>query len=438
MAIEKTNKKVPIKRTRKSSVDGKITVKRSRTSGGTHVVDLSSEPEQIVVPAIQVMASVPPRHSSASPLRLYKKIALTFIIFAVLTLAIISYFAMVKLEIDITPKVSPVAAAAEFSVYDRPDNFELPVGSIFGLVRSMDTEISSSHNASSSEVTGAEVSGSVTIYNKYTKDQPLVATTRLLTATNQLLRLKNTVLVPAGGSVVAEVYGETVDPSFALADARLTIPGLWAGLQDKIYAEAKANEVSYKEIKKYVIAQKDFDAAIAEGKKALLEKAEQDIAASYPAFDQRLLNLDNQSITFSFDAKAGDEVEKFNMSMSAKVVVVAFSKSAVGELDQTALASALKDKQSIIESTQDDSSFELISADEEDNIAEVKLKVAAEATTTVAGSIVDPNKLIGLNRAQISTYLDELGTIESYELTFTPSFFEIAPQLPERITVRIK
>ncbi len=438
MVTAKTNKKVSIKRTRKSSVDGAIPVKRSRSVNGAHIVDLSSEPEQIAVPAIQVITSVPPRHSSASPLRLYKKIALTFIVFAVLTLAIISYFAMVKLEIDITPKVSSVAAAAEFSVYDRPENFELPAASIFGLVRSMDSELISSHKASASSVTGAEVSGTVTIVNKYIKDQPLVATTRLLTATNQLLRLKNTVVVPAGGSVVAEVYGETADPSFALADARLTIPGLWAGLQDKIYAEAKANEVAYKEIKKYIIAQKDFDAAIAEGKKALLEKAKNDIEKTYPAFDERLLSLDNQSITFSFDAKAGDEKENFSMSMSAKVVVVAFSKSVVAQLDQTALASALEDTQSIIESSQDDSSFELVSADTEDNIAQIKLNVVAEATTTAAADIVDPNKLIGLNRAQIASYLDEIDTIESYDLKFTPSFFEIAPQLPERITVRVK
>lgn len=438
MATAKTNKKVPIKRTRKISQDGVIPIKRSRSSNGAHVVDLSSGPEEIAVPAIQVIASAPARQSSRSPLRLYKKIALTFVIFAVLTLAIISYFAMVKLEIDITPKVSSVAAAAEFSVYDRPDNFELPAGSIFGLVRSMDIEQTSSHTSSASSVTGAEVSGTVTIYNKYVKDQPLVATTRLLTATNQLLRLKDTVTVPAGGSVVVEVYGETADPSFALADARLTIPGLWAGLQDKIYAEAKANEVAYKEIKKFSVAQSDLDAAVVAGKKALLEKAKQDIDETYPAYDEKILNLDNQSISFSFDAKAGDEKENFSMTMSAKVTVVAFSKSAVGELDQTALASALKDKQSIIESSQDDSSFELVSADTEDNVAQIKLNVAAEATTATPSDIVDVNKLIGLNRAQISSYLDELGTIESYELTFSPSFFEIAPQLPERITVRVK
>ena len=439
MATEKTNKKTPIRRTRKSSSNGVIKVKRSTSVKTAHVVDLSGSPEAISVPIIQAMpAEHRPRTSNRSPLRLYKKIALTFIIFAILTLGIIAYFAFVRLEIDVTPKVMPVAANAEFSVYDRPQNTTLPADSIFGLVREMDVEQSSTHTTVNSTVAGAEVSGTVTIYNKYIKDQPLVATTRLLSSTNQLLRLKNAVVVPAGASVVAQVYGDTADPSFTLADSHLTIPGLWAGLQDKIYAEAKANEVAYKEIKKYTITQSDFDTAISDGKKALLDKAKKDIETSYPNYNEKLFKLDDQSVAFSFDSKVGDQKQNFTMSMSGKVMVVAFQQDSVGQLDQTALASALKDKQSIIDSPQNNSSYELVSADAQKNIADVKLNVAASASTTNPLDIIDANKLVGLNEDQIESYLASLGTIESFKLKFTPSFFKIAPQLPERITVLVK
>ncbi len=431
------DKKVPVRRSRRVSADGPIAVKRRRNSQTGHILDLSSE--EVKITAAPIIHAAPSYDSAErSPLRLYKKIAVTFIIFAILTLAVVSYFAMVRLDINLTPRVTPIAAAANFTVYDRPETYELPSGSVLGIVREMDIEYNGSYKATSESVTGAQVSGTVTIVNKYSKDQPLIATTRLLSSTNQLLRLTNAVVVPAGGSVEAQVYGETADPTFTLSDSRLTIPGLWAGLQDKIYAEAKVGEVSYKETKKYAITQTDLDQAISEGKKALLAESSTDIQDVYSAYDEKMYKLNDESITFSFDAKAGDEKENFNMKMSGKVVVVAFKKASIGQLDQTALDSAVEGKQEIVENTQASSSFELVSADINQNIAELKLNVAAQAATTTASDIVDRQKLVGLTRSQVESYLDSLGTIESYELKFKPSFFEIAPQLVDRITVNVK
>ncbi len=434
---ETKDKKVPVRRSRRVSADGPISVKRARSTSTPHILDLSSE--EVKISAAPIIHAAPSYDSAErSPLRLYKKIAVTFIVFAVLTLAVVSYFAMVRLDINVTPRVTPIAAAANFTVYDRPETYELPAGSILGIVREMDVEYNGNYKATSETVTGAQVSGTVTIVNNYSKDQPLIATTRLLSSTNQLLRLSNAVVVPAGGSVQADVYGETADPSFTLSDSRLTIPGLWAGLQDKIYAEAKVGEVSYKEVKKYAITQADLDQAISEGKKALLDESTNDIQDVYAAYDQKMYKLNEDSIAFSFDAKAGDEKENFTMKMSGKVTVVAFKKASIGQLDKTALDSVTENKQTVLESAPASSSFELVSADINQNIAEVKLNVAAQAATTTADDIVDRQKLVGLTRSQIETYLDSLGTIEKYELIFKPSFFKIAPQLVDRISVSVK
>lgn len=299
----------------------------------------------------------------------------------------------------------------------------------------MDVENTASYQSTGVQAIGAEVSGTVTIFNKYIKDQPLVATTRLLTDTKQLLRLKSSVVVPAGGSVNTEVYGDTSDPSFTLADSHLTIPGLWAGLQDKIYGEAKAGAVSYKEKKKITVTQADLDRAVADSKQALTDQAAKDITNVYAAYDQKLFKLDDQSVTFSFDAKVGDEKPQVTIKMSGKVTVVAFKRQSVADLDKTALESNLVNGQSLVDATSSNANFKLVSSNTVQNIAEVELDVSGQAVTKTGADLIDRQKLVGLKKDQIDSYLKSLPGIESYTLHFTPSFLHIAPQLVDRITI---
>jgi len=434
-------KKVPIRRPRRST-KASVAVKRNLSEETIHVVNLKKPlaSERVIErPTFDIRQKDEPmpeiKHWS---FKLYRKIAIPFILVAIVILAVVAYFAMVKLEVVVTPKVMPIKASSSFSVYDRPDNFNLPASSVLGIVREMETDYSGSYQTTGGEVTGAEVSGRVVIVNNYVKDQPLVATTRLLTASNQLLRLRDTVVVPAGGSVEANVYGESADPSFTLADSRLTIPGLWAGLQDKIYAEARAGAVTYKEIRKNIVTQADLDRAVAGAKQALLEKATADIESVYSAYDEKLYELDDKSTAFSFNAKVGEEKSEIGITMNSKIIVVAFKKSSLVNLNQTTLESGLKDGQALVEDSASKPSFKVTSADTVNNIAEVELLVDGSSTAKSNNDLIDRQKLIGLNRKQIESYLSGLENIASYELHFTPSFLEIAPQLVDRITVTVK
>ncbi len=439
-------KKITVRKPRKRATEGAIKISRKRPASD-HVVDLktSSTVAGAIMPErtgyelpLDREVEVPVTTAPRWPFSIYKKIAVSFIVVVLLGLAAVSYFALVKLEVVIKPRVEAVTAAAPFTIYDRPDTYTLPAGAILGLVREMELEYTASYPASGEEVIGAEVSGTITLTNTYSKDQPLVATTRLLTPSNQLLRLRSTVVVPAGGSVQAEVYGEAIDPSFTLADTRLTIPGLWAGLQDKIYGEAKAGDVLYKEQKKLNITQADIDRAIEEAKQALIDKAAKEISDTYSAYDQRLYQVDNQSISFEVDGKVGEEKPQVTIKMAGKVAVVAFKNETITNLDETALASVLGENQSLVDSSETATSFKLISADVVQNIAEVELEAGAQAIAAPNTEVVERKKLVGLKKLQIESYLDSLPSVESYELKFSPAFLKVAPQLVDRITVKVQ
>lgn len=79
--------------------------------------------------------------------------------------------------------------------------------------------------------------GNVTLSNRYTKAQPLIAGTRLQSPDGQIFRTQQRVDVPVGGSVTTEVVADVVGEKGALPKGTAFIlPALWAGLQDKINA----------------------------------------------------------------------------------------------------------------------------------------------------------------------------------------------------------
>lgn len=77
--------------------------------------------------------------------------------------------------------------------------------------------------------------GTVTIANRYSKAQPLIAGTRLKSPDGQIFRTQARVDVPVGGSVTTEVIADVAGEAGALPKGTTFIlPALWAGLQDKI------------------------------------------------------------------------------------------------------------------------------------------------------------------------------------------------------------
>lgn len=367
-------------------------------------------------------------------LSVYQRIAVTFIILSLLSLGTVLYLTYARLDIVIHPQAQAVEAKTSFSVYDRPENYEMPAGSVLGLVRAMEVEATATAPATGKEVTGAEISGTVTIINNYSKDQPLVATTRLLTPDNQLLRLTEGVVVPAGGQVQASVAAETADPSFTLADTHLTIPGLWAGLQDQIYAEAKAGSVTYQEKVRLTVTEADINEATRQGKLSLLEKARQDIEHTYSAYDERLYQLNEDSLNIETDSQVGDVNDAVTVTITGTVTVVAFHENSLTGILGTALSAAGSQEEVL----QHEPIFSLISADTNDNVARVAGQVNTTATATKAETIIQPSKIKGLRRNQIEEYLKGISEVGSYELHFRPSFWQWAPSNVKNIKVTIE
>lgn len=370
-------------------------------------------------------------------INLYRKIALSFIVLTVILLAVIFYFSFVKLNIVLIPAQERISDNLIIDVYGAGGQPTVPEKALTGIVEQIAIEEKNTYSASGAETIGEEVTGKVTIINNYNKNQPLVATTRLLSPDNKLFRIKNTINVPAGGSQEVEIYADLASAEMAIGPTKFTIPGLWAGLQDKIYGESKEKFAYGQQAKKY-IQQSDIDQAVKDLKRSLLEKAKREIGETYKGYNEVIYNIDENAISTEIGGKVGEEKDKFDVSMKTMVTIVAFSGEEVARMAREKLEEAIPDIEELIEFKPEEIGYSLNNFDAAQSRATINVTFEGKMTLKSEAQIIDRQKIVNLTREQLEDYLSGFKEIAGYEINFFPSFIDKAPNLVDRIKIEIK
>lgn len=366
---------------------------------------------------------------------LYRKIAYFFIALVALLLMFIFFFSIVKTTIVLIPDQERIQNNIIFDVYDK-DNGGAGEKAIKGLVRKLDIEETKTYPATGKRVIGQEAVGEVTIHNNYSKNQPLVATTRLLSANNKLFRIKKTVNVPAGGSVDVEIYADDPSPEMEIGPSRFTIPGLWAGLQDKIYAESK-NNVVYQKKTNNRITKEDIDNSIRDLKQILLAEAKLEVSENYKEYTEIIYNIDESSIISTVDGKIDEEKDEFEVSVEAIIIAVAFDNAQATTLARQKFDTSLSDNKELL-SFNEEITYTLSNFDFQQGVATINATFEGKVSLKENSEIIDKNKIVGLKESQLKVYLDSLPGIAGYEINFYPSFIKKVPKLVDRINVEIR
>ncbi len=380
------------------------------------------------------------KNRSRKSLNLYRRIAYQFVGLTVLLLLIVAYFFLPSLNIDLHPSAEAVADTMSFKITTADNNDSEPDTSnsrrINGDIQVMPISAEKVFEASGEEILGEEVIGEVTLHNEYNKAQPLVAKTRLLSTDNKLFRLKEAVNIPAGGTVKAEVYADEISEEMAISPTRFTIPGLWLGLQDKIYATSEENFEYQHQVKRYV-KQRDLDQAMVEIKKTLATKAEKSLAGLNGGDKVIAYSLDDNAVSIKLGAKLGEEVAEFTVSAENKLSVASFSREEAEKLIKAKLAFLLPDDKKLSAFDSNDIIYRLDAYDADAKTANVTANFKGSMSLRTDANIIDRRQLVNLNETQISEYLRAFPEIESYELKFFPTFIKRAPSLADRIKVNV-
>jgi hypothetical protein len=367
------------------------------------------------------------------PLKLYRKLAINFFILVAFFLLIVLYFTLTKLTIIIYPATETITDSINFQISENSNDAQVVPGEISEKSISVEKRYSSSGE----ENIGEEIVGSVIIYNNYTQNQPLVATTRLLSPDEKLFRIKERVDVPAGSQVEVEIYADEVSQDMAIEPTTFTIPGLWLGLQDRIYAESK-EPFEYKGKVRPFVKQSDIDNATNDIRNTLKEKLEQELTWQNRPGTAVAYQIDESRSLYTIQTDLGEEIESFIAKAENKAIIASFSQEKAQQLLQAKLAFRLPKEKSLVNFNTDQISYSLNSYDLDNNSAQITARYIGSVVLDQEPDFLDKKQLAGLNEGQLEEFLKLYPEIDSFELKFFPGFLKRAPNLADRIKIEIR
>ncbi|MBI5254821.1 hypothetical protein HY932_03535 [Candidatus Falkowbacteria bacterium] len=364
----------------------------------------------------------------------YSTVVAVVIIVAVI-IGLIGIFSLGKAVIVVTPRISNIAVDFSAQIVTDGSSKDALSGTLFET-----TALASGKG----EATGAEVPkgtniiGVVTLINNYTKEQTLVATTRLLSPDKVLLRLKDKVTIPAGGKITVQVYADNPDAFKEIPATMFTIPGLWQGLQDKIYAESK-DVIKNKPSEIKVVKAADIVKAKENITKDIDVKAIQEFSNNLPDSQNFLIAVvGRESIDESVGAKVGDAVSAFDVSIKQKMTLIAVEKEQIIGLANTKVKTIVSEERNVLAIDSDSLSYTTSKYNVKTKSAEIKIHAEAKTVIKDTNSILDKSKLVGLTPKGVQLYLLNFDEIENVDVQLSPFWVKKTPNNLNKIFVQVK
>lgn len=183
-----------------------------------------------------------PKHHSTTPTQ--RIWVLGFFGAAIILLGAVLVLANGRSRIAFTWTPQPVEGKTTFAATSAPGENEVLAAFVQSTVHvervfTADTSVPAPTPTPTTPTFTGKARGNAIITNRYTKAQPLQAGTRLQSKDGKIFRTQVRVDVPVGGSVTTEVIADVAGSAGAKTKGdTFILPGLWAGLQDKITAVA--------------------------------------------------------------------------------------------------------------------------------------------------------------------------------------------------------
>ncbi|MDP3971277.1 MAG: hypothetical protein Q8P90_06350 [bacterium] len=351
--------------------------------------------------------------------RIHKKFLPLVIIFSAigfLIVCLVFYTAFGKTTITI--KTTPISESEEY-IYSADE--------VDGIVESIefkhDYEFT---NFSNSEPENVPSTGRVTIYNKYSADQPLVETTRLLSEEGVLFRTADTVTVPSGGEVEVDVYADEAGPGGNIGPSTFEIVALWEGLKDKIYAESTTG-MSSGLANNTVVEQEHLTLAREEAEQKIRLDALSEIQekvqteASGLTQDSLMVEIVEQSVS----PAVGTETGVITVSTMANVSALGFDKDKLVNLIEEESMGVVKPEKVSYNLEFDESNNMIVKAQ------------ASVAKRNDELDFIDKSKLTNKTEAEINEYLESFDEITSMAVHFSPFWLNRTSVREEDITLKV-
>ena len=381
------------------------------------------------------------RIGSARTTKRYQKVAIGFLIVTVLLIAMIGYFSFTSTVITVTP--APVTQRVNLTVRiqetlpEETSDLAMMTGKI--LATTVTSSLTSDDVTPSGTVDDI-ARGTVTIHNTWSQTQPLQATTRLLSPDGVLFRIESRVNVPAGGKVEnVKVYADQPGVGGNIGPTRFTIPGLWAGLQDQIYAQSILPMTDGTRSARTVSAenQKSLDDKLTASMRA---EAENEFVKTTASGNDTLPTVDviaEEVQEKAFSADIGVEADELMLSKTARFIAVTYDETALRQLAEQALIKNLDENFTLLGIDSDTLTLRATQYSIRDGAAELEVHAEGQAVVRLSSDIFDRQKLTAKDEQAIRDYFAGYDEILNVTVRFSPFWLRRTPTLSDHIDIRL-
>ena len=367
-------------------------------------------------------------------MKLYRRIALGFVVVTAFILMAVVYASLIRAEIRITPIEQQISSSFIVDVSSHP----VEESEVRGRVVSRDVEISDSFSVSASaeDVTPVEgkSSGTVTITNGRTTTQSLVATTRFLSSLGVLFRLDESVVVPAGGSVTAKMTADVPGASGDVSAGRFTIPGLSESVQTIVYGETTESMTGGLRYIN-VLTQEDFDTAIMSLKDEAVSSVREELRAEVGVFEGEALMTED--ITVVSDVNVGVETDRFEVKATFRVVGVFFDKEELYTIAEASLYQDIEPGLRPVGVSADALSLKIDRYNLEEETAALRVELTGAAIPSAAHRALSRGVFASMTPAEVVAYFEENNLAKTVEVNLRPSWRKRLPHSPNKIKLLI-
>ncbi|MEK7583318.1 MAG: baseplate J/gp47 family protein [Patescibacteria group bacterium] len=391
-------------------------------------------------PSIEQLWEQEERHQEADPVvadapkrKLFGKISKKFIFIpaglAVVALGIILYITVGHAEITLTPHTEPLDLKLKITASPKTETVNAEFSKIPGQEFTVQKETQGSYELTTTKEVAQNATGKITITNKSANTQRLVATTRFESPDGFVFRIRETISVPAGGSIDSAVYADRPGKEYNIAATKFTLPGLKGTPQYTTITAASTAAMTGGFIgNAKIVTEQDFAKAqeeLTKQAKELVTQALKEQAGDLKFTEDSTITVANPVV----NAKAGEAAEKLEMKISASASVIAYRESDVKALLQHFL--------------DNNGNLELVEKGLTIAYANIKHDSAAKTlsfdiqATGKAATKIDTAKIFaeikGMNQEALEKYFDKHPTVSKANIRLTPIWVFSVPKDEKKV-----
>ncbi len=369
--------------------------------------------------------------------RSYRKVIIAFAIISVVLILGVAYLSFASASIKITPKVDRGETTFSAHVEPKPNLDPRKPETIPGRVIEASEDGNLDINQVSIKQVPEKAHGTVVFKNERGQAQPLLATTQLLASNGVLFRTVDRVVIPAGGSVSAQVVADQAGASGNVGPTHFTIVKLFKGWQNQIYADSSgAMTGGVREVRE--VSEADLNAARDQLAEQLypkaIEKLRGQLASGETLVDQAIRK---EILNFTTTASAGTDIDHFSITMTGRATAVVFDQNTLLELATTKLQAELPNDREIANASLDNLTYAVKNYDLNAGTAELEVHFTAQTVLKLGKDVFDRTKLFGLKKSEVENYFKNFADVEKVDVHFSPFWITTVPAIESKVNIEI-